>query len=91
MLNQLDRHLADEEHSKRLAEVERALDGLRAHEALETANKHHMVVLCEREQRNKELAVAADLNQCLSRKRTQKREQELEALLRDLDKDVSTE
>lgn len=91
MLNQLDRHLADEEHSKRLAEVERALDGLRVHEALETANKHHMVVLCEREQRNKELAVAADLNQCLSRKRTQKREQELEALLRDLDKDVSTE
>lgn len=89
MLEDLDRQLADEEHSRRLAEVERALDELRVHEAMETANKHHMALLCEREQRNKELAVAADLNQCLTRKRTQARERELQAMLRELDKDVS--
>lgn len=89
MLAQLDRQLADEEHAKRLAKVERALDELRVQEAMETANKHHLAVLCEREQRNKELAVAADLNECLTRKRVQAKEQELDAMLRELDKDVS--
>lgn len=89
MLAELDRQLAEEEHAKRLADVEKALAQLRVQEALDTANKHHMAVLHEREQRNKELAVAADLNQCLMRKRTQAKEQELEAMLRQLDKDVS--
>lgn len=90
MLEQLDRQLADEEHSRRLAEVERAIDEIRVHEALETANQHHMAVLREREQRNRELAVAADLNQCLTRQKTQAREHELEAMLRALAEDVSS-
>lgn len=89
MLEQLDRQLADEEHSRRLAEVEKVLDEVRVTQALETANQHHMAVLKEREQRNRELAVAADINQCLTRKKTQARERELEAMLRDLAVDVS--
>lgn len=90
MLGELDRQLADEEHDRRMAEVERALHELRVREALETANKHHLAVLSERQQRNKELVLAADLNQCLTRRRTQAREQELERMLREIDKDVSS-
>lgn len=89
MMEKLERQLADEEHSRRLAEVERAMDEVMVHEALEAANQHHMAVLLEREHRNKELSTAADLNMCLVRKRTQARELELESLLRAVDKKVS--
>lgn len=88
MLEKLERQLADEEHSRRLAEVERALDEVMVNDALEAANQHHILALCEREHRNKELESAADLNMCLVRQRTQARELELENLLRAVDKEV---